>query len=90
MKSGCTQSTTALAASAIRSGSPPKSCTPNGRSVSASNSMYSWVRSLRWRMPSAETNSVVSTSAPCALQSWRNVVSVTPAIGARNKGKDEG
>ena len=25
------------------------------------------VRSLRWRMPSAEMNSVVSTSAPCCL-----------------------
>ena len=33
--------------------------------------------------PSAETNSVTSTSAPRSLQSCRKILSDTPAIGAR-------
>ena len=40
--------------------------------------------SLIARRISASTlvNSVYTTSAPCSLQSWRKMVSVTPAIGA--------
>src|SRR5437773_8678911 len=66
--------------------SPPKSCTPIGRSTS-SKSRYSRVRSCRRKIPSAETNSVVRTSAPCSLHSWRKILSETPAIGARKSGK---
>src|SRR5258708_4423951 len=87
MKSGCAHSMTARAASARRSGSAPKSCTPTGRSTAGSKSIICRVRSLRCRMPSAETNSVVRTSAPISLQSWRNPESVPPAMGARNNGK---
>jgi hypothetical protein len=82
MKSGCFHSITMRAASPRWPGSAPKSCTPSGRSASQ-NSRYSSVRSLRRKMPSAETNSVTITSAPCSLQSWRKMVSVTPAMGAR-------
>src|ERR1700730_3326545 len=82
MKSGCTQSTTALAASAIFSGSAPKSWTPIGRS-SGRNDTISRVRWFRWRIPSAETNSVTTTSAPYSLHNRRKTESVTPAIGAR-------
>ena len=82
MKSGCFHSMTRRAASPRCSGSAPKSCTPSGRSA-GSNSRYSSVRSLRRKMPSALTNSVTMTSAPCSLASCRNTVSVTPAIGAR-------
>src|SRR4051812_43869580 len=67
-------------------GSAPNNCTPTGRSI-GSKSRYSRVRSFRLKIPSEETNSVVSTSAPCSLQIWRNTLSETPAMGARNKGK---
>ena len=82
MKSGCFQSMTMRAASPRCSGSAPNSCTPSGRSAST-NSRYSSVRSLRLKMPSALTNSVTITSAPCSFASWRKMESVTPAIGAR-------
>jgi branched-subunit amino acid ABC-type transport system permease component len=82
MKSGRTQSITCFAASAMCSALPPKSWTPIGRSHS-SKSRYSRVRSFRRKTPSAETNSVTSTSAPRSLQNWRKILSDTPAMGAR-------
>jgi hypothetical protein len=38
-------------------------------------------------IPSAETNSEVRTSAPFSLQMVRKMLLVTPAIGAKNRGK---
>ena len=84
MKSGCFQSTTEVAPRASCSGSPPKSWTPRGCSSGVKSTNCS-VRSLRCRMPSAETNSVVSTSAPRALQMRRKTELVTPAMGARKR-----
>src|SRR6202011_468895 len=66
-------------------GSAPNNCTPTGRS-SAGKFSISLVCWLRCNMPSAETNSVTNTSAPCSLQSRRKIESVTPAIGARQRG----
>ena len=82
IKSGCFQSMIFLAASPMRSPSPPKIWTPQGR-CSSVNSVYFLVRSSCLMMPSAETNSVTMTSAPSSLQIERNTTSVTPAIGAR-------
>lgn len=85
MKSGAFQVTIFFAASPMRVPSAPKSWTPSGRWESV-NSVYLRVR-WSWRMmPSAETNSVTMASAPSSLQMWRKTMSVTPAIGARNRG----
>jgi hypothetical protein len=80
--SGRNTSVTKAAASAIAAGSAPKICTPIGRSSGPKRSLL-MVASFSRRMPSAERNSVTTTSAPCARQSRRNGDSETPAIGAR-------
>lgn len=82
MKSGCFQSMIFLAASPMRMPSAPKIWIPSGR-CSSLNSVYFLVYSSRCMMPSAETNSVTTTSAPSSLQMVLNTTSVTPAMGAR-------
>jgi hypothetical protein len=80
--SGWKTSVTSAAASAMAAGSAPKICTPIGRSSALKRSFES-VASFSRRIPSAERNSVTTTSAPCAAHSRRKGDSETPAIGAR-------
>ena len=82
IKSGCFQSIILWAASAMRFPLAPKSWTPTGLCPS-SNSVYLRVLLSAWIIPSADTNSVVMTSAPISLQILRKMRSVTPAMGAR-------
>ena len=85
MNSGWNTSVTSAAASPIGPGSAPKICTPIGRSSAPKRSLLS-VASFSRRIPSAERNSVTTTSAPKRRQSRRNGDSDTPAIGARKSG----
>ena len=84
-KSGRKMSVTSFAASPIASGSAPKICTPIGCSSGSKRSL-AMVASFSRRIPSAERNSVTTTSAPCARQRRRNGDSETPAMGARISG----
>ena len=63
MNSGAKTSVTNAAASPIARGSAPKICTPIGRS-SAPKRSFEIVASFSRRIPSADRNSVTTTSAP--------------------------
>ena len=85
MNSGAKTSVTKAAASPIATGSAPKIWTPIGRSSGPKRSLLI-VASFSRRMPSADRNSVTTTSAPKRRQRRRNGDSDTPAIGARYSG----
>ena len=77
---------TILAASTIEATSLPYICMPTGRSLS-SMTIFDRVDLMLRIMASADTNSVYTIAAPNRLHIFRNPMSVTSSIGARNSGR---